>query len=264
MRNLVVYSYYESPLSKVNLDFFNRYGLYEKQDTDYCLVVNGGLCTVDLSPRWNLVLLRENQGHDFAAWKEGLDSFSLDDYLYFIFLNDTVIGPLAERHWVKTFTQRLDRENKLCGISINCLNVEKFNLYNPQTPLSGRVCPHVQSMLWCTDRQGLDLVQPLLSDKTIYNKDELVAKKEIGLSLLILSSGYNITSILPPYQVDYRDKEHFLNTFNGRDGDVFFPQAYFNKDVDPLQAIFFKNKRYTPEKLTRVVQEQLEITYYQE
>ncbi|SHO33463.1 Protein containing Rhamnan synthesis F domain [Cedratvirus A11] len=262
MRNLVIYSYFETFSSKANLEFFNNYGLYEKQDTDYCLVVNGGICTVNLSPRWNLTVLRENKGHDFAAWKQGLDAFKLEDYDYFVFLNDTVVGPLGERHWIKTFTQRLDQETKLCGISINCLHVEKFNLYNPKTPLSGKVCPHVQSMLWCTDRLGLEIVGPLLSDDTVYSKDELVAKKEIGLSQAFLSSGYNITCILPPYQVDYRSKEHFLNTFNGRDGDVFFPQAYFNKDIDPLQSIFFKNKRYTPEKLTRVIQEQLEITYY--
>nr|WIL04893.1 rhamnan synthesis protein F [Cedratvirus duvanny] len=262
MRNLVIYSYFETSTSKANLEFFNAYGLYEKEDTDYCLVVNAGICTVNLSSRWNLVILRENQGHDFAAWKKGLEAFIPDHYTFFIFLNDTVVGPLGERHWIRTFTEKIDQETKLCGISINCLHVEKFNLYNPKTPLSGKVCPHVQSMLWCTDKTGLDLVQDLLSDTAIYSKDELVAKKEIGLSLLFLSSGYNITCLLPPYQVDYRSKEHLLNTFNGRDGDVFFPQAYFNRDVDPLQAIFFKNKRYTPEKLIRVIRNQLEITYY--
>lgn len=262
MRNLVIYSYFETFASKTNLEFFNDYGLYEKEETDYCLVVNAGVCTVNLSSRWSLVVLRENKGHDFAAWKQGLDAFDLKQYKYFIFLNDTVIGPLGDRHWIRTFTQKLNTETKLCGISINCLHVAKFNLYNPKTPLQGRVCPHVQSMLWCTDKIGLDLVLPLLSDDTKYSKDELVARKEIGLSSLLLSFGYNITCILPPYQVDYRSKEHFLNTFNGRDGDVFFPQAYFNKDIDPLQAVFFKNKRYTPEKLARVVEEQREITYY--
>ena len=67
-----------------------------------------------------------------------------------VFLNCGLRGPFLSsqdtRFWAFAFTKMINSRVKLSGITINCggkLNVEH---------------PHIQSMLWSTDREGLSII----------------------------------------------------------------------------------------------------------
>lgn len=259
MSILVIYAYHEnSKQAQENLEFFNRFGLYRQGDVQYCLVINGGLCSVDLSPRWNKKILRENEGHDFGAWEEGYRSYQ-EEFSYYFFLNNTVIGPFGDRHWIRTFLSLLDQETKMAGIGIDCLDPEEADKWGERD----RDDPvHVQSMFWCIDRIGLNVIEERIFDGKIYeDKFELIIRKEIGASSLLLQAGYNISCILPEYRVDYRERRHDFNVDNGHCGDIYHPRAYFGRNVNPFQSIFFKN-RFSTETLELAIFLQKEINYY--
>jgi len=271
MKVLVLYAYHETPHSKVNLEFFNRFGLYQTginqllpsgsqtEDVSYCLIVNGRFCTVPLSERWTKTIDRDNLGYDFNAWYEGLQAFDGGkEFTHFIFMNDTVMGPFGDRHWIKTFTDLLSDEVKLAGISINC-HVDLYAKHHGRASV-----PHVQSMFLCLDRAGLELIFPRIINSEILGKEETVIKKELGLSLAILNAGYNISCILPKYQVDFRKEENqFINSDNKYHGDPQFRGAYFGRSLHPLETIFFKSNRGINEKgLQEMVAVQNQMKFY--
>ena len=211
---LCIYAYYEKESARKNLDFFQRHGMDVRDRTTYMLIINGELCTLDTST-WDIVLRRENKGYDFGAWYYGLQNSDLSTFDYFIFLNDSIRGPFGDRGWIGTFTGLLTERDKLAGITINCHN----NGYNMAYRMP--VTPHVQSMLLCTDRVGLDVIYPSIinanHDLTLL---ETVILKEIGASLAILKAGYNITCILKPFQVDYQIITNcYVNAYNGAKGE---------------------------------------------
>ena len=113
------------------------------------------------------------------------------------------------------------------------------------------VTPHVQSMLLCTDRVGLDVIYPSIinanHDLTLL---ETVILKEIGASLAILKAGYNITCILKPFQVDYQIITNcYVNAYNGAKGDPWWNHAYFGRSLEPFETIFFKTNRGVTEDI---------------
>lgn len=258
MSSCVIYVYYESSGAKRNLEFFNKYGLYETNNVTYLLVINGEKCSVNLSERWSIIKHRVNEGYDFAAWKEGLSFVDIDKYKYFIFMNDTVCGPFVDRHWIRTFTEMLNSEVKLAGISINC-HTELYSKYHNRKSV-----PHVQSMFWCTDRIGLEIVQEKIFSLENMDKEKTVIYKELGLSLAILNAGYNITCILPKYQVDYRLPENqFINSQNGAYGDPQYPGAYFGRSLHPLETIFAKANRHVNDQvIENLIKIQSEMKFY--
>lgn len=112
-----------------------------------------------------LVIEKENEGFDLGAWAFALNNIQWrgdgklwkgahperGQWDYFIFLNSAVRGPFRpsylpdDIHWTTVYTEPIRRNPagspigpvKLVGTTINC----KFH-------------PHVQSMLWVTDRVG--------------------------------------------------------------------------------------------------------------
>lgn len=258
MKVLLLYSYFETSRAKENLSFFNDYGMMD--DLEYCLIVNGGKCNVNLNNRWKKIILRDNIGHDFAAWNEALQSYNTKEFDYFFFINDTVIGPIGERYWVKIFLNLLDEKTKLAGISIHCLNSFKYNkLYG--TNIEQDTC-HVQSMFWVTDKIGLEIIKEKILEKTITNKNKLILEKEIGLSQEILKANYNITCVLPEYQHNYLKENPKFNIDNDFCGDPFFPKGYFGKNINPFQSIFFKNSRFITPELAVLVSLQKQTKFY--
>ena len=258
MKVLVLYAYHESPGASTNLEFFDRFGLYRTNDITYCLIINGKTCSINLSNRWSKTVFRENEGYDFAAWNYGLENFDLSEYTHFIFLNDTVRGPFGDRHWIRTFLDLITDDVKLAGITINCHHGLYSKYFDRET------VPHVQSMFFCTDRVGLDLIRPKIINGEILDKVQTVIQKELGLSLTILDAGYNITCILPRYQVDFRNPDNqWLNSQNGTHGDVQFEGAYFGRTLHPIETIFFKtNRRINESSLTQLTEAQRKTSFY--
>lgn len=237
---LVIYAYSENPESKKNLEFFSKYGMYQQDRVVYLLVVNGYNYTAEIGKRWNHILHRRNEGADFGAWYAGLELVDIEDYDYFFFLNDTVIGPFGDRHYLRTFSDLLTEKVKLTGLSINC-----------------HTRPHVQSMFFCTDIIGLKIIYA-----KIINEEDITLK-EREISWEILKYGYNITCILPEMQVDYLDQKNWNLNGNKYDGDPWYLGSYFGRTLTPLETIFIRvNDRNTESLLQPYLEVMKKCSYY--
>ena len=158
----LLYAYNHSPATAYNLNFFldNYQQTKCSLPVDYTLIVNGEaeLPLEKLQRDHWKILRRENYGYDFGAWLHGLESINLNDYEHFVFINDTVRGPFyrsKDMNWLQELLVMLTENTKLVGISVNCCTDLTVN-----TVYRSSIIPHVQSMLWATDRVGLDFDLP--------------------------------------------------------------------------------------------------------
>ena len=230
MKYLILYSYYETSNSIFNLNFFIKNALSKNTGVNFIFLINSNKCSVNIPTNFNVkIIKRNNSGLDFGAWSDGLKQVDINDYDNFIFINDTVIGPFLPRYikndWYVLFCNLLDSRTKLSGLTIN---YKPFN----DTKLS----KHVQSMMFCTDKVGLTtLISKKIFLDTKYNslnKLDYIINYEIGMSKIILESGYQITALA----LSENKKHNIIDVW-------FFLNKYFNMNINPLETIFYKNNR---------------------
>lgn len=243
-----VYAYYEkNEQYKENLLYF-LYNGGLLPHVDYYFVVNGS-SSVEIPERPNIhTIYRENVGYDFGAWGAALKTFPniyKSDYVFF--LNTSVKGPYtrtANFDWTKPFINLFYNETvKIVGTSINICT----EAYIKQHYQTRNVYPHVQSMFFAIDRECLSF----LSSRGIFTVDkdikflDLIAEKEVGMSLHVLNNNWNINCILSKYKgIDFRIIEKDINPTSGF-GDPYHENAYFGKNIDPYDVIFFKETRFS-------------------
>ncbi|CZR55863.1 uncharacterized protein PAC_05751 [Phialocephala subalpina] len=143
---LITYVYSESGEALENLLFFLDHGLHAK--ADFIFIFNGETNDTRKIPKKpNIkIVQRNNTCYDLGAHAEVLTK---DDlwlrYKKFIIMNASVRGPFiphwAEACWSDKLLNKITNDVKLVGITINCWPT-----------------PHVQSMLWATDRTGMSLL----------------------------------------------------------------------------------------------------------
>ena len=74
--------------------------------------------------------------------------------------------------------------------------------------------------------------------------DYIITYKEIALSQIALNNGWNINCILNKYQgLDYIKLNGDINK-RSINGDPYFKNAYFGKDIKKEDVIFFKINRF--------------------
>ena len=238
-----------------NLDFFLKNGIISTHD--YIITLNGG-CSLNLPLAKNIrYLYRPNIGFDFGAYDDVVNSLvNIDQYDYFFFVNCTVRGPFLPAYytlnWTAPFIEMLTNECKLAGLTVNIMSWQYYELrfrqycdecwngFNFREPYS-----HLQSMLFAMDRTCLGF----LKQNGFFNRgyegniEDVVTKHEILLSQLVIANGWNIASILPECRnIDYRRVEKDFNP-SSNCGDPWYPGAYFNRSLHPLEVIFFKTTR---------------------
>ncbi|KUJ18929.1 uncharacterized protein LY89DRAFT_582689, partial [Mollisia scopiformis] len=145
-QTLITYVYSESYESMQNLMFFLEHGLHAK--ADFVFIFNGETNHTQLIPnKPNIkIVQRDNSCYDLGAHGEVLTKDDLWlKYKKFIMMNASVRGPFiphwAEACWSDRLLSKITTDVKLVGISINCWPT-----------------PHVQSMVWATDRMGMSLL----------------------------------------------------------------------------------------------------------
>lgn len=194
-----------------NFEYFLEHGVDGcKQSHDFVLVLTEEVaeyyaerlrsirstCAED-SNRKLVVIERRDTCVDMGAIYAVFERFDLSPYDSFVFLNCGVVGPKlrvakketkTEQPWTASFTSLLTGSVKMSGLSINCA------LY-----------PHVQSMLFALDREGLRVVMnsPAVYDcglpsakMTARDKQEVIVRYEMGMSQAILDASYSIASVL--------------------------------------------------------------------
>lgn len=228
MRTLVVYVLHE--YTELVQHFIDK-ALFKDENVDFVFISNN---QINLNvPDYVKVIYRENKGHDFGAWSEGLLNRS-QDYDYYICVNSTVEGPYYKGDWTQVYTKPLTNDLRLFGSTINCCT----GPWCKQFPYwSG---PHVQTYIFSmTHETLLYLSSTNIFSLTEHTTDKIqtVFEKEIGMSKKILDNGWNIGCLMIRYQnTDFRKPN-----YNWMD-DVMFPHfenLYWNKK----DLVFIKGNR---------------------
>ena len=250
-----VYAYFEKDAQyKENLRYFLQHGV-GLAHVDYFIVVNGE-CTVRL-PETITVVRRPNVGFDFGAYGDVMGTRDFSVYDFVVFLNASVCGPYEGVHYKKKCTGgdwtlpfiamfEEDASVKLVGTSINVMTDKMPHLLPGDA--AKRFHPHVQSMFFVVDRESLAFLRrnDVFNVPSSMPMHEIVAKREVGMSFLVLDHGWNINCLLPGYRgLDYRSIDHQPNAASSRrHGDPYYVGNYFGNTIRPHDVIFLKNTRY--------------------
>ena len=113
-------------------------------------------------------------------------------------------------HWSQLFTRFIDHTTKLVGLTINHEGL-----------IPGQGNTHVQSMMWCTDLIGVNLLisNRILRPRNDNSYEGTITLLEIGMSQVL---------------IDLIDKQH---------GDYHGNGLYFGETLHPFETVFFKNNR---------------------
>ena len=237
-KTLVTYVYFENDRSRMNLNFFIKNGVVCDErdvcDVQYNFVIKGGKCSADIPSCKNIKIYKTaNEGYDFGGYSYSLRSINTANFDYFIFINDSVMGPFVPRYipkseWHKHFVSLISEKVKLVGPSINRKRYQS-------------VTKHVQSMAFATDATGLGLLikarifdlERNIEVMKRYGKGNFIQTFEVGMSGVILNNGYQIASFM---QVENNNVEL-------QHADVHFQNRYFNSTLNPIEIMFIKNNR---------------------
>ena len=245
-----LYAYYEKDESyKNNFNYFLENGILD--DVDYYIIING-TCTSDIPIKKNIkVYKRDNKGYDFGAYSYAISKLE-NNYDYYFFMNTSVSGPYLknkDKPWTQHFLNLFKKNVKIVGTTINIYSTDNFDeydlkdIYNKKNPFT-----HVQSMFFCIDNEYFNYLKTInfFSEDEINNMshiNEIIAKKEIGLSQIVLNNSWNINCILPYYKdINYTKLKKDINPTSFY-GDPYYKDSYFGKTIDKYDVIFFKTNR---------------------
>ena len=239
MTSVIVYTYFSSPSSDYNLNFFVKKELSYKDNIDYIIVINGYNYdkTIQFPNLPNLTILkRENVGYDFGGHNHALEYIEKINktYDYYFFMNSGVIGPIiphyfTETNWTKVFIKKINERVKLVGTTIVCLPDYDAGGYGPK----------VEGFFFMVDNIGLNLLK---KQKNIFcnhdSKYSAVVNGEYGLSNCILKSGFLIDCMLPKYQnVDWSNNDNYKLNNNIHPSRK---NSFYGYSINPYDVIFHK------------------------
>lgn len=239
MKSVIIYTYFSSPSSDYNLNFFVNTELSYKSNIDYIIVINGYECNNNISfPQLdNLTILpRDNIGYDFGGHNCAIEYIkeASKKYDYYFFLNSGVVGPIlphyfTESHWTNVFIKKINNLVKLVGTTIVCLPSNDAGGYGPK----------VEGFFFMVDHIGLEL---LIKQKTVFcnhaDKISAIINGEYGLSNCILQNGYSIDCMIPKYQnIDWTNSNNY-NLNNNKHPSR--KNSFYNYSINPYDVIFHK------------------------
>ena len=230
MKNIILYVYYKGDYySELSLEFFLKYGVKDDPVYDYYFINNGELTTQTL-PSYFKVIQRPNIGYDFGGWSDVIFSIDINKYDYFIFLNNSTIGPCIPRYlkhifWPELYYKHINDKIKIVGSTTN-FDIEE----------------HIQSYVFCVDKIGLKI----LIDNNIFiknlnkPKDNIIFEHEIKMLKSIKNAGYDGYSFETIRNYDSRFKFK-----NGNLTDQRYYNEVCNHDISPFEVIFVKHRLNT-------------------
>ena len=191
MNIVIIYSFYETEIAKNNLNYFlnNENDIKQCNNIKIIFVINNYninnlLLNKILKKYKNVsVYFKKNFGRDFGAYEYFLLKININEFDYFIFLNDTILGPL-ENNWISSLTSKINDKTKLVGTSIN---------YKPIFKSIKLKKKHLKSYIFCTDLIGLNI---LISNNILNNvknnlsKYKYIKYYEVGMSIIINKNDY--------------------------------------------------------------------------
>ena len=239
MKSVIIYTYFSSPSSDYNLNFFIKKEISYKENIDYIIVINGHSCNININfpSLENLTIIkRDNIGYDFGGHNSALEYIKKTSkkYDYYFFMNSGVIGPIiphyfTETHWSNIFIKKINDSVKLVGTTIVCLPSWDKGGYGPK----------VEGFFFMVDNIGLELLK---NQKNIFcnhaTKFDAIINGEYGLSNCILKNGYSIDCMIPKYQnIDWTNSKYYNLNNNIHPSRK---NSFYNYSINPYDVIFHK------------------------
>ncbi|KAK6522733.1 hypothetical protein TWF281_002169 [Arthrobotrys megalospora] len=235
-RPLITYVYYETSNARKNALFFIRHGLH--LEADFIFIINGKSNIAEKIPVLpNIkVIHRDNTCFDLGAHAEILTANNnalINNYKRFIMLNASIRGPFmptwSRECWSEAYLAKVTDTNKLVGMTINC-NIARGTL------------KVLNSMIYATDRIGLELILPVISHCFKNFTDAVQAENHAAQA--ILNKGYEVEALMTAAS----SHAHYARWC--QHGSVLRPNAYFGINLHPYETIFQKaNRDITPRVL---------------
>ena len=245
-KTLVIYAFHE--LNRY-VRMFTQEGLFKDPLVDFIMVAN--IPGFDFSSMINLPSFVTTYTRENVGWDNGAYSFALfknenyKKYKKFIFINSTVMGPYLAPYypkpWTFVFSDSLVDDIHCFGTMIN---TEKDPLHKS----------HVQSCCFALTKEAVSL----LIDAEIFSNDpnaqysthqETIMYKEILMSRMIISRGWNIGCLFPGFKgIDFRFKNKKPEDYKEQKkylfaGDMMYPKFRYTV-WDPYQIVFYKGNRF--------------------
>ena len=279
-------------LYRLNFEYFLRHGIHcQTQDT--ILVVTDVVAAryqtqvdelhhrcQDEFGNFVRLVLRNNTCYDLESVRVALEFAGQGDrpavmtnttsskivasyYDYFVYLNCGVTGPSPQwsnRAWTSVFLRELRDGVKMTGLSINCF----FSSH-----------PHVQSMMYAMDREGL---QTVVDGGAIFDctkrdgfvgeefMNNLIFQYEIKLSDLILEAGYGISGLVQPTSLFQHNFTQCRNKLYSNETilDIWLTKDMhknFGKVLSLDEVVFFKTSRILTPETAALINFTLEVTW---
>jgi len=246
MKTAIIYHYFERDETyKENFIFFLNCGVFD--GPEYFIYISGEH-SVDLLERNNVHYYSiENKNRDFSAISSFAKNQKAGCFDSYVFINSSARGPFTptfyDQPWYQAFTSRLTDKIALVGSSVH-LGFDETNSINGSCS-GGERGMHVQTYAFALSRNSFSFLKSLkfFDTKEILSQETLISRYEIGMSQILLASGYHIYSLLPTQECMQIDRvpSHFPSTT--LKGDPMFKSAFYGRSPSPLETIFIKSNR---------------------
>ncbi|PBP28305.1 hypothetical protein BUE80_DR000830 [Diplocarpon rosae] len=250
-RPLILYAFFETPLARKNLIFYLSHALHD--NADFLFILQGETDADLLLPvKGNIRFVRrENDCYDLGAFAEVLTTNDLyKKYNKYITMNSSIRGPFfpywATDCWSERYLSKITEDTKLVGMSMNC---------------SPRI--HVQSMIWATDRVGMEILlfpsaslvekyKKILGDRDHYPVPKMkvaginscpheywdAVAIEVYATGLMKAAGYKVDPMMMAYHSSEKYEVECAQT-----DDLQGHEKYYGMDMHPYDTIFVKTNR---------------------
>lgn len=239
-KTLITFVHFNHETNQVfteNLNFFQKIGVIENENYHFNFVINSETGIENIIPRKNVSAIQgHNKGYDFGAYKQSLDSVNINDFNYFIFINDTCRGPFipdyvpSETTWVEMFLTKLDEKIKMVGPT--WFTARRHRFLQRKLRITKGQNTHIQSYCFGVDKVALNLLlKNNKFDSENKEKIQVIGEHEIGCSRLLIENGYEIKAFqMSKYDIAKHE-------------DINKPGEYFGTTINPFEIMFIKTNR---------------------
>jgi len=233
-KNQIPADYQKKVIYTENLNFFLAKGLTNSPNHHFNFIINSPTGGEQIPQQENISVIKgHNKGYDVGGYHQSIESSNLEEYDYFIFMNDTCRGPFLPTYlpqnlsWVDLFLDKLDDKVKMVGPTWFNKNYTPFLQEQLKVPEGQNT--HIQSYCFGLDKVGLDLIRRRAKFQTRGKAQRNIIKDhEVGIGQLLIKNGYQ----LKPFQLS-----HYGNQKNE---DVCHNGGYYGININPIEVMFFK------------------------
>ena len=270
-------------LYRLNFEYFLKYGVQcRTQDT---LVIVTDVVQQRYQPQIDalhtkcqehghqvIMAIRNNTCWDLESVRRVMhdDIVDLNLYDYFVYVNCGTTGPSrlwADLPWTDVLLDKLNAKVKMSGLTLNC----------------GSSDPHLQSMVYALDREGLQIIREsdavfeceealktfkgppgFTHANEVDKRDHLIISRyESGMGRILLQKGFGISPIVRPTAV-FQSNASSCQADAKYNSDVWLVERMkkqFGRIPRLDEMVFFKSTRVFPDHLAAEINYTLEVNW---